>query len=498
VPEFDFNTKDAAGNSLLYLGASLDNLEFVKELVNIYHRPIDANLQNALRFNLFTPRIQAFLKSPAINQVKPWKGFTQSDMTKLNSIFDTDQVVANNYALCPVCLQYVERSDGCMYMKHRCSNFHRYHHRLFDMYKNAEGMIGWCTICGRISSGHRHYELGAATSSEKLPLRPETTGRPFDIDCVAGHGGGGLNEKMMRFRRFREYALVLQRKINVIQEQEAWNTLVEQTWNSPLQLHEEEINAIKAAKKFGNNTNFPPNSTAVEEEEATVYPDMPLIRLLPTMSEGPYPGYPGNVPLMTFHHKPDHTIPVEEVVDYIEEMAPSFAHEHFGDCIAWGDGCKETIHPIEIKDIVPADVYEVYRKNFNKKFAILIRELISAIASGYGPARQLAAEAEAALAARAPAPPFNGAIAPIAPAGPLAPVENVVAPAAAAPAAPAEGGRRRTRKLRKLKGGAEESLIIEATDAQCIPPWKTGGGRRTRRKNSKNLRKTKAKKSRRL
>jgi hypothetical protein len=228
---------------------------------------------------------------------------------------------------------------------------------------------------------------------------------------------------------------------------------------------------------------------------------MPLMRLLPTMSEGPYSGYPGNVPLMTFHHKPDHTIPVEVVVDYIEEMAPSFSHEHFGDCIAWGDGCKENIHPIEIKDIVPADVYEVYRKNFNKKFAILIRELISAIASGYGPARELAAEAEAALAARAPAPapPFNGAIAPIAPAGPLAPVENVVAPAAAPPApAPPQGGRRKTRKLRKLKGGAEESLILEATDAQCIPPWKTSGGRRTRRKNYKNLRKTKAKKSRRL
>ena len=491
VEDFDFNTKGRDnGNSLMFIGAENDNLEFVKELIVTYNQPIDEPLKEAVRAKSFTPRIQTYLETHLHTPGGNWKGFTQSDMTKLNTIFDDNQRIANDYALCPVCLQYVVRSDGCMYMKHNCSDTGSlYHHTLYTMYKNDEGLVAWCTICGRISAGHRHYELGAATSSVKLPLRKETSGDPFATSCRQGHGGGGLDEKMMRFRRYRQYALALQRKIGSIKEQDAWNTLVEQTWNAPLQLYEEEINAIKTAKKFGNNTNFPANSTVVEEEDTRVYPDMPLVKPLPTLSEGPYPGYPGNVSLITFHHQPDHTIPVEEVVDYIEEMAPSFAHEHFGDCIAWGDGCGEDIHPLEIKDIVPADVYEVYRKNFNKKFAALSSALIDAAAAGH-----VIGAAGHIIDAPAPAAAFNGAIAPIAPAGPLVAVENVAAPA------PAQGGRRKTRKLRKLQGGAErKSMIVEATNAVCIPPWKQEGGRRTRRKNSKNLRKTnaKSKKSRR-
>lgn len=449
TPTFDFTMKYGDHRrSILFIAASANMPDLVYTLIKTYNQPIDKDVQEGYDKRTFSKSVLDVLDSI---RTLSWKGFTQSDITKLNSIFE-DPAVANNYALCPVCLQYVERSEACMYMKHDCSKGKNYHRGLYNMYKNAEGLIGWCTICGRISAGHRHYELGAASSSTTAQLRKEMYGAPFEKDCSKTNGGGGLDEKLARFYRFREYALELQDDIGIKTTKEAWDELVEETWNAPLARQAKLLGKLKAAKTLGNASNFPANVVASPGEgEETVYADVPLPEgfVAPTKSEGTYPGYPGDTtPLLTFHHQPnEHTIPEEEVVDYVEEIAASFAHEHFGDCVAWADGCVSRLYPEEIKDVVPANVYETYKKSFNRKFGV---------------------------AAAAPA------------------VAHQVA----------EGGRRNTRKRRKMRGGSggsgEESMIIEASDAVCdIPPRANQkGGRRTRNKktnaNAKKAKKTKA------
>ena len=452
---FMFVPIGARDHSILYMACVKDMPTVVRVLLSTFSQVIDKDVQEGYDKRTFSKDVLDVLQSMVA--VVPWKGFTQSDITKLHSIFE-DPAVANNYALCPVCLQYVERSEACMYMKHDCSKGKKYHRGLYNMYKNAEGLIGWCTICGRISAGHRHYELGAASSSTKAPLRPEMGGDPFENDCSKTNGGGGLDEKLARFYRFREYARELQDDVGIKTSKEAWDELVEETWNAPLARQAKLLGKLKAAKTLGNASNFPANVVASVKRKNTVYADVPLPEgfVATTKSEGTYPGYPGDTtPLLTFHHQPnEHTIPEEEVVDYVEEIAASFAHEHFGDCVAWADGCVSRLYPEEIKDVVPANVYETYKKSFNRKFGV----------------------------ANAPAP---------APAHQVAVAHQV-----------AEGGRRNTRKRRKMRGGSggsgEESMIIEASDAVCdIPPRANPkGGRRTRNKktkaNAKKSKKTKA------
>ncbi len=57
-----------------------------------------------------------------------WKGFTQDDVTRLDTIFETDLPLKNggekppaqDWSLCPICLGYTARGGGCKYMKHDC------------------------------------------------------------------------------------------------------------------------------------------------------------------------------------------------------------------------------------------------------------------------------------------------------------------------------------------------------------------------------------------
>lgn len=46
----------------------------------------------------------------------------------------------------------------------------------------------------------------------------EQSGRPFEVDCSISSHGGGLLEKLTRFRRLRETALDLQEQVDKIQE----------------------------------------------------------------------------------------------------------------------------------------------------------------------------------------------------------------------------------------------------------------------------------------
>jgi len=188
----------------------------------------------------------------------PWTGFTQSDISKFDTIFETEGEAppAANYACCPVCLKFVERSEACMYMSHKCSGY--YHKELYAVYASEEGKIYWCTICGRICSGHRHYPQ-AAWNTPKPKLLP--SGDPFENDCKKTNGGGGLEEKLARFRALRNTAYDLQAAMDAgetLTVKEAMNELVQQCWSALPGVVTKRIMTKKAWNR--PTTNFRPNA----------------------------------------------------------------------------------------------------------------------------------------------------------------------------------------------------------------------------------------------
>ncbi len=232
----DINKAKQDGYTPLLIACYSGYLEVVKLLLT---RPdIDkANAIEAARQKRFSDEINdLLLGQPKKREL--WKGWTRSDVDRLNEIFD--KTTAPNISLCPICLKTVTRDQGCMHMKHDCkalSGF--YHKRLYDLYKTA-GKIHWCTICGRIGYSQYggdfyHYKLGQAKDG-----KPETHGptQVYDESCATRSGGGGIEEKIKRFYSIREMALSLNTPeyINILTDIEAKEKLVEAMWDAPLHI----------------------------------------------------------------------------------------------------------------------------------------------------------------------------------------------------------------------------------------------------------------------
>lgn len=205
--------------------------------------------------------LQSLMPEVAPPPPQLWTGFTQSDIILLDSIFNTEAPPgqlppALDYACCPVCLEYTGRSQGCMYMKHKCTR--TYHKELYEKYASPEGEIHWCTICGRICLGHRHYNKSSWDAPK--PKLFNSVG-PFDNDCRLRQGGGGVEEKLARFRALRNTALELQVAMSegeTYTKQEALNELVQQCWNPQTGIITKRIMTKKAWNR--PTTNFPPNA----------------------------------------------------------------------------------------------------------------------------------------------------------------------------------------------------------------------------------------------
>ncbi len=190
-----------------------------------------------------------------------WDGFTRGDVDKLRSVFDTSRVITitrtstgriekqinrpyrETYAVCPVCLTYVDRGEACLYIQdHNCKREAEtrgdglYHHELYHKYKDpATGKIVFCAICSRICNNapEAHLEL-AKHDAPKARL----TGKyadPFgsDKECLA-MGGGGFREKIIRYNALRNKALELNKQIGKISKYNAFKELVETMWDAPL------------------------------------------------------------------------------------------------------------------------------------------------------------------------------------------------------------------------------------------------------------------------
>lgn len=318
-------------------------------------------------------------KNPSPSEM--WKGWTQSDASKFDTVFTPEN--ANNYACCPVCLKFVERSEACIYMKHNCQLLEGYCHQdLYDKYKTPEGNIYWCTICGRISLGHRHFKL-TDVNSDRPTLLP--AGDPFENDCRLTNHGGGLPEKVSRIRRLREFGLEAQKYIGKRTEEAVLNELVEEMWNAPL-MKKNVVETIMKNKKWNiplsafppnrpNSKNAPPKPNVMRPAANAANPALqPIVHENGQNAANFYEEKP--IVIQFRHRKADGTINTHEnefigkdtLETFIRESVKSFSSQEFGTCWNYAGGCTALLYPEEIKQFLPEDLYTKYKMHFNNKY----------------------------------------------------------------------------------------------------------------------------------
>lgn len=311
--------------------------------------------------------IKDYLDALNLEIKESWKGWTQSDANALDAVFGNPA----NFSACPVCLKYSVRQDGCMYMSHICTELGGlYNKNLYNVYKNDEGKIFWCTLCNRICLGHRHYKVSLYGNKAELGCG----GDPFAKDCRPC--GGGYPEKVQRFNQLRAHALELNAN-SKISASSAFNELTEEFWNAPLRREKTKIEGIIKKETFGNATNFPPNrmNNAVNTTNAPNI-QTPATLVMPTLVEKGYNSISMNddVPVLQFHHETtggldhkDSLIGVKTLVEQLTDRVKNFGDENFGYCITYPE-CKAKLYPQEIKPYVPDELYKEYKKKFNTRF----------------------------------------------------------------------------------------------------------------------------------
>ncbi len=352
--------------------------------------------------------IEEFLRS-FIQPESMWAGWSRSDISKFDMIFSDEGV--ENYSICPICLKYVERTDGCLYMSHDCATLGGYYHK--ELYKQyvwgpevrESNRITWCTTCGRICYSHQHYKIGNA-GADKPELYPHGTD-PFEKDCRKSNHGGGFPEKVARYRRAREYALELQEEIGKISQTTALNELVEQIWNAP-SYRTRKVDRIIAEKAWNIPSNrFPLNAPAVESNSNA--PNIPYTGSLPVLharetEEYTNARYVDDENILQFRHvqangivnnhdKPGQQISREAFRMFLADSLGDPTAEGFGKCWQFYTEaqqarldaaekavvCTATLHPEEVKAALDMEdesdkkLYEGYRKQFNRKMSAAAR-----------------------------------------------------------------------------------------------------------------------------
>ena len=349
-----------------------------------------------------------------------WQGFAQSDVTLMDTIFSEEGMEAKNFSCCPVCLSYVRREDGCMFMHHQCPNLQTpYSVELYNKYKDRFNELWWCTLCGRVCQEHRrenhheeivpaHHALGPADGPRTDLIRPGGGASPFSNDCTA-YGGGMLLEKFIRFQKIREVANILKAQIGRITLEVAKKYMIDQVWNSPLNIDpmlRAHLQTLLTEKRFNIPTSAFPNRPVEPPENNLVYPNVPrngaagdaLFPLL--LSEGDDATTMDTVrPAIQFMHRrqngevnthADEYIGLESLFNLLQSRNAEYAQGRGGDIgMCWNyPTCDAKIHPQEIQAILTrldtnaADypevtaenkaryrqIYDVYRNNYNRKY----------------------------------------------------------------------------------------------------------------------------------
>jgi hypothetical protein len=366
------------GQTPLMVAAQFDRLETIKFLLE---KGADKTLtakdgSTALEFATSEEGRNLLRQEFESESTEMFKGFTKSDIDLLNRIFEAP----SDISVCPICLEFAERKDGCMYMTHKCRNPHK---ELFAKY-SFDGKVEWCTLCGRVSQTHKHFKYAPpdAPVPGYAPVQPTATGdlRFFDKDCKES-GGGGHEEKVRRFNRMLHYACELQSEVGKISEKEGRKELIEETWKGA-DIRMRNVPKILEQKKFDFPCEFPADSVPVADADK-VYPDIPKpAGLQPNPIEHKAPDnaclvelgeHDDNRPVFQFIHKQPNGTTWEHKEEYIcaEDLESAIRSKTMdGMCPINPEKCKGKIYPEELKGIVSPEFYEVYRNNFNKANAV--------------------------------------------------------------------------------------------------------------------------------
>jgi hypothetical protein len=328
-----------------------------------------------------------------------------------------------------------------MYMTHSCieqAGFEGYYHKkLWNTYSymqqlyNAQGnpagqrrVIEWCTLCGRICRDHHHYQLGKVFLQDGKTMAPipkyAGEGDYFAVDCSTNRiGGGGIKEKVNRYRRFREVVLFLNQQVGNMTFEDAINTLVEETWEAPLATRRLEVNYALARKEYNygvRNELFPlPPDEPNRVYANLAYPNASNTSLQPLVFANAdethrnvmehLSGDTENIVqfrhrmadgTINNHDQPNQQIALDNLMGYLKNMATQQNSADFGMC--WQHAniylttvtdpthlppkCTARLYPAEILAAIegatyasPANkekdmqVYNAYRVAFNRKFA---------------------------------------------------------------------------------------------------------------------------------
>ncbi len=348
-----------------------------------------------------TKEIKDLIKVAELSRTPFWNGLSQADIEKFDTVFETSpdgltgKIPANDYACCPFCLKFLFRSEACNYMKHNCLAEQNTtpHLVLYNKYKNEKGEVGWCTICGRPALGHRHVALNNPEDPFDVehpepfltPVLPGQT--PFSSDCRGPEGGGGLPEKLIRFRRMREVAKELESQAGKITKDEVVRIMVEEAWKAAKNTDPELGKKVLAEKKFNLPTaNFPktiPNNQVASKRA-------PRIRWINETNPAAKPeqiekgfnslSYDDDVEVIRFHcrqqngtlysHSDQQLIQPITLEGYIAKQVSDLEKgisENFGVCFASPD-CQGILFPDQVKPFINQTLYMKYRKAFNTFF----------------------------------------------------------------------------------------------------------------------------------
>ena len=350
-----------------------------------------------------------------VEAIPMWKGFAQSDVTLMDTIFSEEGMEAKNFSCCPVCLSWVRREDGCMFMHHKCPELQTpYSVELYNKYKDDFDNLWWCTLCGRVCQEHRrenhpedivpaHHALGPEAGPRTDLIRPGAGASPFSNDCTA-YGGGMLLEKFIRFQKIREVANILKAQIGRITLEEAKKYMIKQVWDSPLNVDpmlKAHLQTLLTEKRFNIPTAAFPNRPVEPPENNLVYPNVPYPNgagadpLLPIVhEEGDDVTSMERVrPAIQFVHRrqngevnlhADEYIGLESLFNLLQSRNDEYRQGRGGDIgMCWNyPTCNAKIHPQEIAAILTRidtnpditaenkaryrQIYDVYRNNYNR------------------------------------------------------------------------------------------------------------------------------------
>jgi hypothetical protein len=376
------NLQDIGGSTPLHIAVMTGDIELVDIIAA---SGADIGIKDALGF---TPleraeargytQIAVLLRDISTGM---WKGFPKITVTIMDEIFGQKP---NDVSLCPICLKSVQRADGCMYMEHDCNERGGFYDRvLYDKYKDRRGIIEWCTVCNRITKTHRHYKL--ARSNDPVPelevaSAVRTQAEYFKRDCRP-YGGGGLEEKLLRFTELRQSILNASTQVGTTSNYLVYRELVRDCWNAPFDV----VGETSLAKPPGWNamTAAIPDQINNAAPALGPAPNIPFagIPSQPVSDGDSFDGmdtFTATEPGIGIHHRQkngtvkDHSISKESLEGFIAGQLPTFGLASFGYCFLSSDPgpahCDAKLHPEEVRGFIDSSIYNEYKSKFNEKF----------------------------------------------------------------------------------------------------------------------------------